>query len=75
MRHYQNLHGQSGVVGYAVADDAILVEFKKGATYLYTATILGKEKFEQMKRLAETGKGLSTFISQNIREVFNRKFN
>lgn len=47
MRHYQNLQGQSGVVSYALANDAILVEFKKGATYLYTATILGREKFEK----------------------------
>jgi hypothetical protein len=75
MRHYQNLQGQSGVVSYALANDAILVEFKKGATYLYTATILGREKFEKMKLLAEAGKGLNTFISQNVRDVFNRKFN
>jgi hypothetical protein len=28
-----------------------------------------------MKLLAEAGKGLNTFISQNVRDVFNRKFN
>lgn len=75
MRHYQNLQGESGVVNYAIADDAILVEFKKGATYLYTAALIGKENFDTMKQLAETGKGLSTFISQHIRQLFNRKFN
>lgn len=74
MRHYQNLQGQSGVVNYAIADDAILVEFRKGTTYLYTATLIGKENFDTMKQLAEAGKGLSTFISQHIRQLFNRKF-
>ena len=75
MRHYQNLQGQSGVVSYAIANDAILVEFKKGSTYLYTTALIGKEKFEHMKQLVETGQGLSTFISQHIRQVFSRKFN
>ncbi len=70
MQHYQNLSGKSGVSNYAISDDAILVEFRSGATYLYTEAQVGKTNFSAMQDLAKQGKGLSTFIAQQIRKTF-----
>ncbi|WP_020560731.1 hypothetical protein [Thiofilum flexile] len=74
MRDYKNLQGQSGVKRYAIADDAMLVEFNRGGIYLYTAAMIGEEKLEQMKQLAEIGQGLNTFISRHVDQAFSHRF-
>lgn len=67
---YKNSAGTSGVTAYEIGDDYIKVEFIDGPIYLYTHNIPGTRKVEQMKNLAKTGKGLSTFISQNVRDKY-----
>lgn len=69
MQRYGNRHGQSGVVAYALADGAIAVRFRSGRTYVYTVDSAGADAVARMQRLARSGRGLSTYISQHLREA------
>jgi hypothetical protein len=73
MRPYKNLSGTSGVVAFAIGKHHIDIEFQEGHKYRYDYTKPGKSEVETMKSLAETGKGLATFISQNVRERFAKR--
>ena len=73
MTPYQNLEGHSGVTAYEIKPDSIAVEFNHDAVYLYTYKSAGKKVIEKMKLLAKTGRGLSTFISQEVRDNFDTK--
>lgn len=70
MKQYKNLSGNSGIITYETADEAILVEFQDGRQYLYTYQSTGRSKVEQMKTLAADGKGLCTFISRHVRDAY-----
>jgi hypothetical protein len=73
MQRYRNLSGVSGVVAYEIADEAITVKFTDGGTYVYSYASAGRPNVEQMKLLARAGKGLSTFISQNVQKAYASK--
>lgn len=73
MRPYANLDGDSGAVAYEVGDSYINVQFRGGATYRYDANSPGAAHVSQMKVLAERGRGLSTYISQHVRNSYARK--
>ena len=73
MTPYQNLEGHSGVTGYKIKPDAIAVEFNHDAVYLYTYKSAGKKVIEKMKQFAKAGRGLSTYISQEVRENYEKK--
>jgi len=73
MKKYLNKEGHSGVTGYEVSTAGISVEFNHDAVYLYTYKSAGKKAIEKMKELAEAGRGLSTYISQNVKENFEKK--
>lgn len=73
MKRYKNLEGHSGVTGYELNDDSIRVEFNHDTVYEYTYASAGRRIIEKMKRLANAGKGLSTYISQTVKEKFERK--
>ncbi|MEX0773885.1 MAG: hypothetical protein WEB89_01080 [Balneolales bacterium] len=73
MKKYKNLSGTTGVVAYETADDSITVEFEGGGIYLYTYQSAGRSNVEQMKVLAATGKGLSTFIAKYVRDCYATK--
>jgi hypothetical protein len=70
MERYRNLSGKSGVVAYELRDGGIEVEFATGARYLYTEASAGKPAIATMRRLAKSGRGLSTYISQTVREGY-----
>lgn len=73
MPYYQNLNGNSGVVYYETATTFIQVTFKTGATYRYSHNgPAGRANVEQMKVLAEQGRGLATFINKNVRNLYDR---
>lgn len=55
----------SGVTGYKIGTDFIVVQFRDKTKYLYSYKSAGKIIVELMKRLALANKGLSTFISQS----------
>jgi hypothetical protein len=73
MTRYANRKGDSGVVAYEIGDEAIAVEFTGGDIYLYSYRSAGKKRVETMKKLARKGEGLSTFISREVKELFERK--
>ncbi|AWH85169.1 hypothetical protein HYN59_08550 [Flavobacterium album] len=73
MERYKNLEGHSGVTGYEIHDDSIRVEFNHDAVYEYTYESAGRRIIERMKKLAASGKGLSTYISRTVREKFGKK--
>ena len=73
MTPYKNKEGHSGVTGYQTAPDSISVEFNHDTVYLYTYKSAGKKVVEKMKLLAEAGRGLSTYISREVRGKFDQK--
>lgn len=73
MTPYKNLHGNSGVTGYEIGDDYIKVQFDYDAVYLYTIKSTGKKHIAKMKQLAREGNGLSTYISQYVKDNFESK--
>ncbi|TWI69671.1 hypothetical protein IP91_00744 [Pseudoduganella lurida] len=73
MKRYRNLEGHSGVVAYAIGEDAIAVRFAGGDVYDYTYAATGRARVETMKALAEAGRGLSTFISRYVRDDYARR--
>jgi hypothetical protein len=67
MKTYKNLSGDSGVVAYEIGKTFIKIKFQGDTSpYTYNYKIPGRQLVEQMKDLALKGRGLSTFISQNV---------
>lgn len=73
MPRYKNLEGNSGVSAYQIGSDSIAVAFGPDDIYLYTYASAGKKMIEKMKKLAIAGKGLSTYISQKVKDKFEKK--
>lgn len=73
MERYKNLSGASGVQAYEIGDQSITVRFSTGDRYLYTDQSAGAENIAEMQRLATLGSGLSTFISQVVKDRYERK--
>ena len=73
MKRYGNVAGDSGVVAYATTPTSIRVKFQgSDRIYEYSHESAGKAHVERMKRLAETGRGLSTYISQHVADDYVR---
>jgi hypothetical protein len=64
MQTYGNLAGNSGVVAFEILRDGIHVCFVDGGTYLYDYSTPGREHVDEMKRLAQAGRGLSSYIAR-----------
>jgi hypothetical protein len=73
MIRYKNLEGGSGVTAYEPDTESIAVEFGHDAVYLYTYSSAGKAIINRMKKLAAKGRGLSTYISQKVKDKYERK--
>jgi len=73
MQPYRNLSGDSGVVAFALADDAVVLQFAQGDLYEYTAASAGPAALARMRALALGGRGLSTYVSQHVRDGYARK--
>ena len=73
MERYRNLSGDSGVRAYELRVDGLVVEFVNGSAYFYTGASAGKERIAEMRRRARAGRGLSTYISQVVREGYARQ--
>jgi hypothetical protein len=72
MTRYKNRSGKSGVLSYEIGDEAITIEFAGGDLYVYTYRSAGKSRVEKMKKLALKGGGLSTYISREVKDKFER---
>lgn len=74
MQPYKNLSGDSGVTAYEIRPRAIVVRFQDGWSYEYTDVSVSPAAIREMRRLALEGRGLSTYISQNVRQAYASKF-
>lgn len=72
MTPYANYDGNAGVTGYEIGPDHILVEFRGGKVYRYSYARAGELHVEQMKALAKAGRGLSTYISRHVHDLYDR---
>lgn len=73
MERYANLGRDSGVLSFEIGLDFIVVEFRKGGSYLYTYRLPGKFHVEQMKGLAQRGEGLGTYINKYVGKRYEQK--
>lgn len=73
MTPYGNTAGNSGVVAYQIGKDYIAVKFvDRDEPYVYSYASAGAQHVKEMKKLAKTGQGLSTYISQHVKDGYER---
>ncbi len=61
----------SGIDSYKIGKDFIEVKFKTSSKpYLYNYKSTGKDHIEEMKKLALANRGLSTYISQWVKDHY-----
>lgn len=73
MKTYANINGNSGVTAYKPGRQSIIVQFSNNTVYKYTYKSAGKAVVEKMKVLAEDGRGLSTYISLEVKDNYETK--
>lgn len=75
MSIYQDVDGDSGIVSYKYGADWIEVEFRRGADrlYRYTYVSAGSIHVEEMKRLADAGEGLNSYINRYVARRYASK--
>lgn len=71
MKRYMDINGDSGVYRYEIGTDYIKVQFKAGALYTYSYSKAGKDNVEMMKKLAELGDGLNSFINKYVKQLYD----
>jgi hypothetical protein len=70
---YADRSGASGVFAYALGEGFIDLWFRDGVRYRYDASAPGPEHVAEMRRLAQAGKGLATYVNRHVRTDFARK--
>ena len=73
MKEYKNRAGNSGIISYDYGLDWIHVQFEDGDVYEYNYEVTGELDVEEMKRLADHGVGLNSFINRFVRNYYSRK--
>ena len=73
MKIYKDIDNDSGVSGYNYGSDYIEVEFKGGSIYLYNYSNPGEQHVEEMKRLADRGDGLNSYIMKYVKNNYYSK--
>jgi hypothetical protein len=73
MTPYKDLSGRSGIEAYEIRERSIVIRFKHAGSYIYNYDNPGAEEVEHMKRLALSGKDLSTYISQTVTRRYAKK--
>ena len=73
MIKYKNKSGKAGIISFEIGKSQINIQFADGSIYRYTDASCGAENIAQMKQLAGTGEGLTTFINQHVRKDFAEK--
>ena len=63
MSPYQNRGADGGIVAYEYGSDWIRLQFVGGKIYEYSASKIGVANLQTMKRLADAGDGLTTFVN------------
>jgi hypothetical protein len=74
LQPYKNLAGDSGITHYEIGPDYIAVKFAGGGEpYVYDYRTPGAIHVDQMKLLADAGRGLGTYISRNVGRHYARR--
>lgn len=63
-----------GVRAYEIGPDSIDVEFTSGWIYHFSYQKPGMLRVERMKQLAESGRGLSTFINKHVKNRYESRW-
>lgn len=72
MERYMNRSGDSGVSGYEIGFDYISVRFSGNSRiYTYSYRRAGNMHVENMKRLAQSGSGLNTYINKYVKNLYD----
>lgn len=74
MHRYAEDGHETGVIAYSISEDSITILFHEGWYYLYDRDRPGANHVQNMKELAGQGHGLSTYISQHVRENYKKKW-
>lgn len=64
MKSYFDSDNNSNIEAYEYGDDSIAIRFKDRSVYAYTYMSAGSSTIEEMKRLADCGDGLNSYISR-----------
>jgi hypothetical protein len=71
MARYKNHTGRSNITSYNVGKDFIQVSFMgSDKVYKYSHASAGKDHIDEMKKLAESGTGLSSYIAKNVKDKY-----
>jgi len=73
LKKYKGISGNHGVTAYEILKDSIILQFQYKDLYLYDYEKPGESHVEQMKILAERGKGLTKYVNQNVRDNYKEK--
>ena len=68
MKKYGNLGHDSGIAGYEIGPEALIIQFKDGNVYTYSNNKAGKQHVDHMKDLARLGKGLNTYLNKYVKD-------
>lgn len=72
MERYRNSGGDSGVSAYEIGNDYITVKFSATIrTYTYSYRKAGITHVENMKKLAQSGNGLNTYINRYVKNLYD----
>lgn len=72
MERYSNLGGDSGVRGYEIGSDHIIVWFKGNTkSYTYSYRRAGSSHVENMNNLAIKGHGLNSYIMRHVKNLYD----
>ncbi|MBX3596349.1 MAG: hypothetical protein KF874_02150 [Rhizobiaceae bacterium] len=73
MRPYKDINGDSGVSYFDYGESWIEVKFTRtDRVYRYSHEIAGKEHVDEMKKLADAGDGLNSYINRNVKHLYDR---
>ena len=64
MQTYNNLSGNSDIIGYEIDTDSVRVYFSGGSVYTYTEASAGIEVLEVIKMHAMSGSGLNGYLTR-----------
>lgn len=71
MERYLDLDNDSGVVAYEIGETYIRVKFSgTHQVYTYSYRSAGANRVEEMKRLAESGDGLNSYIMKYAKKLY-----
>lgn len=68
--NYANIGGNSSVRGYDHGEDWFVVMFSDGSRYLYTLKSTTREALDWMRKYAQEGKGLNSYLMRLQRENY-----